>query len=98
MQLTKICSPESAKQASRRRPGILIVVLWMSLCRIADAQQSVSLAWDRCTQNCAAGYAVYAGGASGQYTSRFDAGTNTTVTLAGLVAGQTNYFVVCAYN
>jgi hypothetical protein len=97
-RMKKICRLSGTKQTSRRRNGLLTVVLWMLLCWGARGQQNSSLAWDPSQSSCLAGYAVYSGTASGQYTSRFDAGTNTSVRLASLTGGQTNYFVVCGYN
>lgn len=74
----------------------MIVSLWISLCGRLGAQQNVSLAWN--TSSGASGYALYLGSASGSYTQRIDVQTNSTVTLSGLASGQTNYFVVTAYN
>jgi hypothetical protein len=62
------------------------------------ANQSVSLAWNPVTTTPVAGYAVYVGNASGVYTSRFDVGTNTDITLTGLKEGQTNYIAVAGYD
>jgi hypothetical protein len=41
---------------------------------------------------------VYYGNASGNYTYRVVAGTNTTATIPNLQAGQTNYVVVRAFS
>ncbi len=61
------------------------------------ASQSVSLAWNPVTTQ-VSGYAVYMGTNSGVYTSRFDVGTNTDITLTGLKEGHTNFFAVVSYN
>jgi hypothetical protein len=58
----------------------------------------VSLAWDPPPKVGLAGYALYVGRGDGTYPKRIDVGSNTTVTLTGLTAGQTNCFVVRAYN
>jgi len=41
---------------------------------------------------------VYRGLASGVYSSRTNVGTNTSVTIGGLIPGTTNFFAVTAYN
>jgi Fibronectin type III domain len=64
----------------------------------ARANQSASLAWNPVSNMPVAGYAIYVGNSSGNYTSRFDVGTNTQITLTGLQEGTTNYFAVTAYN
>jgi hypothetical protein len=63
-----------------------------------QAGQSVTLAWHPNATPDTMGYAVYSGSQSGNYSSRLDVGTNTTATISGLKEGQTNYFVVTAYN
>jgi hypothetical protein len=62
------------------------------------ASQSVSLAWNPVTTSQVSGYAFYLGNTNGVYTSRFDVGTNTAITLNGLKEGQTKYFAVAAYD
>jgi hypothetical protein len=95
----KICESSCARQTSRRRNGFLIVlVLSAALGGKSNAQSGVSLAWAPPNGGGAAGYAIYQGGASHAYTQRIDVGTNTTVTMSGLAAGQTNYFAAVAYD
>jgi hypothetical protein len=62
------------------------------------ASESVSLIWNPVTTTQVSGYAFYLGNTNGVYTSRFDVGTNTAITLTGLKEGQTNYFAVAAYD
>jgi len=57
----------------------------------------VILAWLPSTSPQAAGYHVYYGTTSGDYTSRQDAGTNTSFTVTGLTPGQTYYFSATSY-
>ena len=45
-----------------------------------------------------AGYQLYCGGASRQYTNRVDAGTATESTVSNLTAGATYFFAITAYN
>lgn len=63
----------------------------------ARAQQ-VTLAWDANTESDLAGYKVHYGTNSRTYTTTLDVRNVTTVTVAGLSAGQTYYFAATAYN
>jgi hypothetical protein len=64
----------------------------------AFATQSVMVAWNAASDPGIAGYALYYGTTNGSYSTRVDVGTNTSVVVSGLVASQTNYFAVAAYN
>ncbi|GAB4388020.1 MAG: hypothetical protein Kow0025_04890 [Thermodesulfovibrionales bacterium] len=66
---------------------------------------SVSLAWTAPASNTdgsplfdLAGYKVYYGTSSGNYSQSRDAGNVSTYQLTGLIAGSTYYIVVTAYN
>lgn len=74
------------------------LALALLLCGHAHGGQTASLAWNPVTNSGAIGYAFYRGTTNGVYTSRFDVGTNTSITLTGLTEGQTNYFAVTSYN
>ncbi len=76
----------------------VVIVLLISFCAQLRASQSVTLAWNSDSGTNTAGYAVYYGTNSANYSSRLDAGTNTTVTVSGLQEGDTYYFAVTAYN
>jgi hypothetical protein len=67
-------------------------------CSVALATQSVSVGWNAGTDPGIAGYALYYGTTNGAYSTRVDVGTNLSAVVSGLVAGQTNYFAVAAYN
>jgi hypothetical protein len=58
----------------------------------------VSVMWNTSLDPAVAGYAVYYGNASGNYSTRIDAGTNTTMVVSNLQGGLTYYFVATAYN
>ena len=59
----------------------------------------VSLAWDASPEHkCTVGYYLYYGTVSGNYTSKLDAGNNTTTVVSGLVPGSTYYFAAAAYD
>ena len=62
------------------------------------APQNVTLAWNPSTSSNIAGYRMYFGGASQNYTNIIDAGNNTSVTASNLVGGATYFFAVTAYN
>ena len=88
-------SVRAARRAARFFGALALPLL---LCGSVRAAESASLAWNPSTTPGVAGYAFYFGSQSGVYTSRFDVGTNTDITLTGLTAGATNYFSVTAYN
>jgi len=54
------------------------------------------LGWDPSPDPAVSGYRVYYGTASGNYSSSILAGNMTTVTVTGLAAGVTYFFVVTA--
>ena len=62
------------------------------------ASSSVTLAWDTSSDPAVAGYNVYYGAVSGTYTNMVSSGTNTSVTISGLVEGVTYYFAATTYN
>lgn len=80
------------------RAAVLGLAATMLFCGSAWGSQSVTLAWDPSTDAVVAGYLVLYGPASGDYTSRVDAGANTTATISGLREGLTYYFAVVAYD
>ena len=61
------------------------------------SNQGVTLAWYPNTDPNTAGYKVYYGTASQQYTHVVTLGDNSVVEITNLVAGTTYYFVVTAY-
>ena len=65
---------------------------------LAQAAQSVALAWNADTDPTVVGYNVDYGTSSGVYTKTLNAGNSTTATVPSLTAGQTYYFAVTGYN
>ena len=61
-------------------------------------QSSVTLAWDPSLGSGIAGYHLYEGAASRNYTNVIDVGESTTATASNLVSGTTYYFAVTAYD
>jgi hypothetical protein len=64
----------------------------------AFAAPSITLAWDPSADPSVAGYKVYYGVASRNYTNSVSAGSATTVTISNLVVGTTYYFAATAYD
>jgi hypothetical protein len=91
--------PQMAISSSRGQLRTLaIAAMSLLLCVAAWASQSVFIVWDVGPSQNATGYLLHYGTASGSYPSQIDVGTNLTATISGLKEGQTNYFVVTAYN
>jgi Fibronectin type III domain len=88
----------SGHNKSRLLAWSLLAALAASIPPAARATQSVSLSWYRNTDSDVAGYVLYYGNTSGNYSTRVTVGTNTTTTVTGLKEGMTNYFAVTAYN
>ncbi len=59
---------------------------------------SVTLTWDPNTEADLAGYKIYYGSESRNYTSHTDVGNQTTYTVSNLPAGNRYYFAAKAYN
>jgi hypothetical protein len=65
---------------------------------IVAGQYSAVLNWNPSPSPAVAGYNVYYGTVSGNYTDKVVAGNVTTITVSGLTAGVTYFFVVTAYD
>jgi hypothetical protein len=82
----------------KRRAGLL---LFYGFCMCWPAiAGSVTLAWDPVSAGALAGYKVYYGTSSRSYFASIPIGTATTYTIPYglLLAGQTYYFAVTAYD
>src|SRR5580704_13766479 len=97
-------APKSAFNSSSsflRRSSVLglgVASLLLGSFSVAQAAQSVSLAWTADTDPTVTGYNVNYGTASGVYTQSVNAGNSTAATVSSLTAGQTYFFVVTAHN
>jgi hypothetical protein len=82
--------------------GIILLALLHNplpaVSQIVSPGQSVTLAWTPSTDPNAAGYNLYYGGASGDYTNVISSGSQSTATVSGLVAGATYYFAATTYS
>ena len=58
----------------------------------------VTLSWSPNKENNIAGYKIYYGDTSGNYSSNVDAGNRTKYTITDLESGKIYYFVITAYN
>ncbi|MDB6109803.1 MAG: Fibronectin type domain protein [Pedosphaera sp.] len=98
----RICDEHRGTLTSRIRSGVLwVVLLSLSFCSAAVAQtvlKNVTLKWDANTDPSVAGYCIYYGSSSSNYSSRIDTGTNTSTVISALPGGATYYFAATAYN
>lgn len=76
---------------------LLLMATWVIPLSNAFAA-SVDLAWNSNTEPELAGYKIYWGPSSSNYTSSRDVGKTTTCTVSGLEEGKTYYFAATAYN
>ncbi|MGH9875222.1 MAG: PKD domain-containing protein, partial [Pyrinomonadaceae bacterium] len=76
---------------------VTLGAMLFSLPPSAEAGQA-NLTWDASTSAGVAGYQLYYGQASGNYTGKVDAGNETSHLLTGLKDGKTYYFAAKAYN
>jgi hypothetical protein len=87
------------KRAVGRRAVLNFVMgLGLALCPLSRAAQSVALAWNPSPAGNVAGYVIHYGNNGTNYSNQVDAGTNTSWSVKGLQEGETNYFVVAAYD
>ena len=73
---------------------VLLLLAWLPA--VASAQSAI-LEWDPTTDSSVAGYRLYYGTRSGQYTVQVDVGNNTTHDVSGLDLSLDYYFAVQAY-
>jgi hypothetical protein len=80
------------------RFGLLISSIILLLTAVPIDAAQVKLAWNANTEPTLAGYKVYYGVSSGNYTSVVDAGLKTKCVVSGLKEGKTYYFAATAYD
>jgi hypothetical protein len=74
------------------------IFVGLLFCAVESLPAAATLAWDANTEPDVAGYRLYYGASSGNYSSSIDVGNTTTRMVDSLEAGATYYFVVTAYN
>lgn len=81
--------------------GVLLLALISGSSPVFGAilpSPGVTLKWNPSASSEVAGYRIYYGAASGDYTNSIGAGNVTSNTISGLVPGATYYFAVKAYD
>ena len=94
-----MAQPKSVDLISRRfRCSVGVLSILWAISALAQAQVSVSLAWDPSPDLDVDHYNLYMGAASGVYTSVTNISNATTATVANLTSGNTYYFSTTAVN
>lgn len=82
--------------------GILLLAWFCNPANVSSApaapSYSVTLAWDSSPSPGVAGYRIYYGAVSGNYTSSVTVGNATTNTISNLVSGATYFITTTAYD
>jgi hypothetical protein len=76
----------------------IVAIASVLLARAPDCAAQVPLAWNPSEDPNVAGYNVYYGTVSGDYTATVNAGYTTTYIVSNLQAGSIYYFAVTAYD
>lgn len=92
------CCARKAWDQARDLVGYATLLLCAWALSSGALAAQVGLAWNASTGTGVTGYYVYYGTSSRNYPSRINAGNATSATVPNLVAGQTYYFAVTAYN
>jgi hypothetical protein len=77
---------------------VRLILALAGVAGLASAQQSARISWQPNKESDIAGYKVYSGIRSGQYTKIQDVGKQTSAVVAALAHDTTHYFAVQAYN
>jgi hypothetical protein len=76
--------------------NILATIAGFSTLAVQAADLAVTLAWSPSPSSDTAGYRLYYGGRSGDYTNSLDVGNTTIAKVPGLAVGATYFFAVTA--
>src|SRR5512138_106512 len=85
-------------QSRKAFGALLFLACTIASLAAAPSPRSVTLAWSPSEGATVAGYRVYQGAGSGNYTNVIDVGDSTSATLSDLVPGTTYYFAASAYD
>ena len=83
---------------NRTSVSVLAAVVATASQLYVQASQQVAITWHPSPEPAIAGYRVYYGPASGNYTNVVVVGNVTNAVVAGLTAGRNYYFAATAYN
>jgi fibronectin type 3 domain-containing protein len=86
------------RSKSRSVKWVAILALSLTGAQAAKAAQSLALTWNASTAAGIVGYHIHYGDDGNKFQYVADAGTNTNYVVSGLQEGQTNSFVVTAYD
>ena len=91
---------QTSPRTSARRSFILlaIAVCWLGLVASANAERSVTLAWNPSADSSTTGYRIYASEENAATSTRINVLGLTQVTIPGLKEGLRYTFKVTAYN
>jgi hypothetical protein len=79
--------------------SLFFLVLLILTCLPGKALSAdITLAWDHNSEPDLAGYKLYIGNSSQNYTQFFDLGLTTQYTISGLIDGTVYFFTLTAYN
>ncbi len=98
MNTKKICFPRIIGSMSRKVSFLTLLAFSLLLSPMVAYGATVDLAWDANTESDLAGYKIYYGTASGNYSHSIDVGNVTQYTLTGLDDGITYYLAATAYD
>ncbi len=99
-QLVEVPSSAPPSYAGFRSLPALLTLLFLLVIRggAQGAVGEVTLEWDPNPEPEVSGYRLHIGPGAGTYNQTRDAGNQTNITVGELVAGETYYFVVTAYD
>jgi hypothetical protein len=98
MQANRVGSPPARLLLKIAARLLGVVLLLGATCPMANAKQSVTLAWDPSPSPLIVGYSLYYGDQSGNYTNVTSVGNRFSAVVSNLVENATYYFAVTAFD
>src|SRR6185436_19530763 len=96
--MTVALSPFMHLKLKQNRSVLCRLFLGLIFGAQAAIAANVSLSWNASSSSAAAGYNVYYGTTSGNYTSKISVNNTTNATIQNLNAGGTYYFVATTFD